>query len=39
MNSTARKNSAPTPARGLIVVWLLSFPVALAAMGYALGMF
>jgi hypothetical protein len=39
MNSMARKNSAPAPARGLIVVWLLSFPVALVAMGYALGMF
>jgi hypothetical protein len=32
------KHSVPRGARGLIVFWILSFPMALAAMVYALGM-
>jgi hypothetical protein len=33
-----QKHSVPRGARGLIVFWILSFPMALAAMVYALGM-
>ena len=33
-----QKHSIPPGARGLILFWILSFPMALAAMVYALGM-
>jgi hypothetical protein len=32
-----QKHSVPRGARGLILFWILSFPMALAAMVYALG--
>jgi len=39
MHTTLKqKHSIPPGARGLILFWILSFPMALAAMVYALGM-
>jgi len=39
MHTTVKqKHTVPHGARGLILFWILSFPKALAAMVYALGM-
>jgi hypothetical protein len=38
MQTNLRKLAAPRGARGLIAIWLLSFPVVVAGMVYALGL-
>jgi len=38
MQTNVRKQATPRGARGLIAIWLLSFPIVVAGMVYAFGL-